>query len=105
MIKCIKGVLWRVAKRLSYIEEARCLKVKVETEVFVLSVEQVTVAVCCRDKDDEALNRHYKYFLLFLERYIVSGITAAIWAHCPSQLLTVPLSITAASGATVHHSR
>ena len=27
MIKCIKSVLWRVAKRLSYIEDARCLKV------------------------------------------------------------------------------
>ena len=28
MIKYIKSVLWRVAKCLSYIEEARCLKVK-----------------------------------------------------------------------------
>ena len=28
MIKYIKSVLWRVAKRLSYIEDARCLKVK-----------------------------------------------------------------------------
>jgi len=27
LIKRIKSVLWRVAKRLSYIEEARCLKV------------------------------------------------------------------------------
>jgi len=27
-VKYIKSVLWRVAKRLSYIEEARCLKVK-----------------------------------------------------------------------------
>ena len=26
--KYIKSVLWRVAKRLSYIEDARCLKVK-----------------------------------------------------------------------------
>jgi len=29
LIKYIKSVLWRVVKRLSYIEEARCLKVKV----------------------------------------------------------------------------
>ena len=29
LIKYIKRVLWRVAKGLSYIEEARCLKVKV----------------------------------------------------------------------------
>jgi len=28
LIKYIKSVLWRVVKRLSYIEEARCLKVK-----------------------------------------------------------------------------
>ena len=27
LIKYIKSILWRVAKRLSYIEEARCLKV------------------------------------------------------------------------------
>jgi len=27
LIKYIKNVLWRVAKRLSYIEDARCLKV------------------------------------------------------------------------------
>jgi len=27
LIKYIKSVLWRVAKCLSYIEEARCLKV------------------------------------------------------------------------------
>ena len=28
LIKYIKSVLWRVAKCVSYIEEARCLKVK-----------------------------------------------------------------------------
>jgi len=28
LIKYIKSVLWRVVKCLSYIEEARCLKVK-----------------------------------------------------------------------------
>jgi len=28
LIKYIKNVLWRVAKRLSYIEDACCLKVK-----------------------------------------------------------------------------
>jgi len=27
LIKYIKSVLWRVAKRLSYIEDAQCLKV------------------------------------------------------------------------------
>jgi len=28
LIKYIKSVLWRVAKRLSYIQDPRCLKVK-----------------------------------------------------------------------------
>jgi len=28
LINYIKSVLWRVAKRLSYIQDARCLKVK-----------------------------------------------------------------------------
>jgi len=28
LIKYIKSILWRVAKCLSYVEEARCLKVK-----------------------------------------------------------------------------
>jgi hypothetical protein len=36
LIKYIKSVLWRVAKRLSYIEDARCLKVKVEGNVFLV---------------------------------------------------------------------
>ena len=34
MIKYIKSVLWRVAKRLSYIEDALCLKVKVTVVSF-----------------------------------------------------------------------
>jgi len=29
LIKYIKSVLWRVTKRLSYIEDARCLKVNI----------------------------------------------------------------------------
>ena len=36
LIKYIKSVLWRVAKRLSYIEEARCLKVKRNASGIVL---------------------------------------------------------------------
>ena len=36
LIKYIKSVLWRVAKRLSYIEDARCLKFKCdEIKTFV----------------------------------------------------------------------
>jgi len=32
LIKHIKSVLWRVAKRLSYIEDAQCLKVNVDVK-------------------------------------------------------------------------
>jgi len=32
LIKYIKSVLWRVAKRLSYVEDARCLKVNWKPE-------------------------------------------------------------------------
>jgi len=35
LIKYIKSVLWRVAKRLSYKQDARCLKVKLTAAVFV----------------------------------------------------------------------
>ena len=38
LIKYIKSVLWRVAKRLSYIEDAPCLEVKVSSLSFT----------CCR---------------------------------------------------------
>ena len=33
LIKYIKSVLWRAVKRLSYIEDARCLKVKCTTVI------------------------------------------------------------------------
>ena len=34
LIKYIKSVIWRVAKRPSHIEDARCLKVKKEIEIY-----------------------------------------------------------------------
>jgi len=37
LIKYIKSFLWRVAKRLSYIEEARCLKVNTASGIVTLS--------------------------------------------------------------------
>jgi len=38
MIKYIKSVLWNVAKRLSYIEDARCLKVKMLVPIYCIQV-------------------------------------------------------------------
>ena len=45
LIKYIKSVLWRVAKRLSYIEDARCLKVKHRDNVtFLLVISYLQVS-------------------------------------------------------------
>ena len=41
-VKYIKSVLWRVAKRLSYIEEVRCLKV-IKQKVYEFDVHVTTV--------------------------------------------------------------
>ena len=38
LIKYIKSILWRVAKCLSYIEEVRCLKVKMYFRSFQVGV-------------------------------------------------------------------
>jgi len=43
LIKYIKSVLWRVAKRLSYIEDARCLKVNVWTRKFEIPVRALLI--------------------------------------------------------------
>jgi len=39
LIKYIKSDIWRVAKRLSYIEEARCLKVNIVLQLSVKETE------------------------------------------------------------------
>ena len=41
LIKYIKSVLWRVVKRLSYIQDARCLKVKVSIEFLITRQNRV----------------------------------------------------------------
>ena len=43
LIKYIKSVLWRVAKRLSYIEDARCLKVKQSNKFYCWVNKSLTV--------------------------------------------------------------
>ena len=62
LIKYIKSVLWRVAKFLSYIEEARCLKVNFFSSLtVVLCIRAINSSVldgrreiqcCVRDKLD-----------------------------------------------------
>jgi len=43
LIKYIKSVLWRVAKRLSYTEDAWCLKVKYEESLCSFGSEPLTL--------------------------------------------------------------
>ena len=43
LIKYIKSFLWRVAKRLSYIEDAKCLKVKGRSATAPTSVRDIVV--------------------------------------------------------------
>jgi hypothetical protein len=43
LIKYIKSVLWRVAKRLSYIEDARCLKVKHTVNKEIIPINSVLI--------------------------------------------------------------
>ena len=44
LIKYIKSVLWRVAKCLSYIEEARCLKVN--NDIYFLGIGRACPTLC-----------------------------------------------------------
>jgi len=55
LIKYIKSVLWRVAKRLSYIEDARCLKVKQR--------QPTNHVVESSSFFSEVKTRHFKYYL------------------------------------------
>ena len=49
LIKYIKSVLWRVRKRLSYIEDARCLKVKYAV-VCLYTWSALCVCICIVQK-------------------------------------------------------
>ena len=48
LIKYIKSILWRVVKCLSYIEEARCLKVKQSTELCQQKCEILSILFCVK---------------------------------------------------------
>ena len=41
LIKYIKSVLWRVAKRLFYVEDAQCLKVKNVTVILIRNITAI----------------------------------------------------------------
>ena len=59
LIKYLKSVLWRVAKRLSYIQDARCLKFKPRERAFkqfkslVLNVLKTIQPVMSRENRNE----------------------------------------------------
>jgi len=50
LIKYTKNLLWRVAKRLSYIEDARCTKVNAvrKEELFPVKIHSKYVNALCR---------------------------------------------------------
>ena len=50
LIKYIKSVLWIVAKRLSYIEDARCLKVNITETRHILVAQYVTFFLTVENK-------------------------------------------------------
>ena len=55
LIECIKSVLSGVAKRLSYIEDARCLKVNWQCVYFIWSLEYLVEMRCTH----EAWENHF----------------------------------------------
>ena len=65
LIKYIKSVLWREAKRLSYIEDARCLKAKLKASK--VPPQQVICGNVCRNKRNmaslELLNQYENWVL------------------------------------------
>ena len=66
MIKYIKSVLWRVAKRLSYIEDARCLKVKISCK----KIRETLLS--CRHSNDPNLKTYYKRYCKLLSKATLS---------------------------------
>ena len=49
LIKYIKSVLWRVAKRLSYIQDARCLKVNLADSICLVRITRMKIFVLCQE--------------------------------------------------------
>ena len=63
LIKYIKSVLWRVAKCLSYIEEARCLKVKMPSNESRKNNHVLFCSFhCCEKKNQSTTLIFRKYF-------------------------------------------
>jgi hypothetical protein len=56
LIKYIKSICWRVVKRLSYIQDARCLKVKDETGDLVTDCNSILAR--CRNCFPQLFNVH-----------------------------------------------
>ena len=67
LIKYIKSVLWRAAKRLSYIEDARCLQVKCLGRIFRVQQEHIvrrpvarSASVTSRDARSSGVRRRVR---------------------------------------------
>ena len=65
LIKYIKSVLWRVAKRLSYKQDARCLKVNVSEHSFEKKVYKYKEDIV-KGEIDKIIKKYAKIFTVFV---------------------------------------
>jgi len=117
MIKYIKSVLWRIAKRLSYIEDARCLKVKIvgtimehtqamKFKIWVVNLPMSLAKLHDRihsdddndddDDDDGVISKHVAAIKLDKKRENLMQATS----HTNSEWKFIMSSIFCASGIT-----
>ena len=69
MIKYIKNIIWRLAKRLSYTEDARCLKVNKASHNALLYFPEAAVCLCAQQwregkEDDVQACKHRRLHAL-----------------------------------------
>jgi len=83
LIKYIKSVLWRVAKRLSYIEDARCLKVKILCLLFCY------VKTSCELFQEVLYHYNYLSVYLLVLRLLEGPRTSCNTTACPYDILRV----------------
>ena len=77
LFKYIKSVLWRVAKRLSYIEDARCLQVKLRLQLKnskkLLSLLPCIILLYLYPSNHPELYKRCSYKLFLLQWPIISS--------------------------------